>query len=202
MSAASFAGLHVAIVTPLRASGEVDWQAWTRLVDFHLQQGTDGLVIGGTTGESVTLTDAEVSELVVRAQEQAAGRLKIVAGAGTSSTATTVRRVQDFATLPVDALLVVTPVYNRPTQEGLFRHYEAVAAASRVPLILYNVPSRRCPTSSRSRRPSLPWSASGNCAPPARPRSRSSPATMPRRARPSGSAPAASSRSPATSRRR
>lgn len=142
MSAASFAGLHVAIVTPLRASGEVDWQAWTRLVDFHLQQGTDGLVIGGTTGESVTLTDAEVSELVVRAQEQAAGRLKIVAGAGTSSTATTVRRVQEFATLPVDALLVVTPVYNRPTQEGLFRHYEAVAAASRVPLILYNVPSR------------------------------------------------------------
>lgn len=142
MSAVSFAGLHVAIVTPLRAGGEVDWAAWARLVDFHLQQGTDGLVVAGTTGESVALEDAEVRDLVLRAHAQANGRLKIVVGAGTSSTAGTVRRVQEFSQLPVDGVLVVTPAYNRPTQEGLFRHYEAVAAASRAPVILYNVPSR------------------------------------------------------------
>ncbi|RYZ66430.1 MAG: hypothetical protein EOP08_04900, partial [Proteobacteria bacterium] len=106
MSAVSFAGLHVAIVTPFRAGGEVDWAAWTRLVDFHVQQGTDGLVIAGTTGESVTLEDGEVRELVLRAQAQANGRLRIVVGAGTSSTAGTVRRVQEFTALPVDGVLV------------------------------------------------------------------------------------------------
>lgn len=142
MSAVSFAGLHVAIVTPLRTGGEVDWAAWTRLIDFHVQQGTDGLVIAGTTGESVTLDDGEVRELVLRAHAHANGRLRIVVGAGTSSTAGTVRRVHEFTALPVDGVLVVTPAYNRPTQEGLFRHYEAVAAASRAPVILYNVPSR------------------------------------------------------------
>jgi 4-hydroxy-tetrahydrodipicolinate synthase len=142
MSAASFAGSHVAIVTPLRASGEIDWQAWARLIDFHLQQGTDGLVIGGSTGESVSLGDAELRELLVRAHEQVAGRMKLVAGVGSSSTAFTVRRVQEFSDLPLDGLLVVTPAYNRPTQEGLFQHFQAVAAASRLPVILYNVPSR------------------------------------------------------------
>lgn len=142
MSAPSFAGLHVAIVTPFTRSGEVDWPAWSRLVDFHLQQGTDGLVVGGSTGESVSLEDAEVRELALRAREQAGDRLKIVVGAGTSSTASTVRRVRDLSALPVDGLLVVTPAYNRPTQEGLYRHFEAVDAASRVPVILYNVPSR------------------------------------------------------------
>lgn len=142
MSAALFAGSHVAIVTPLRADGEIDWQAWTRLVDFHLQQGSDGLVVGGTTGESVALTDVELHELLRRAQAQAAGRMKIVAGVGTSSTETTVRRVQEASALPIDGLLVVTPAYNRPTQEGLYRHFEAVAGASALPVMLYNVPSR------------------------------------------------------------
>lgn len=142
MSAALFAGSHVAIVTPLRAGGEIDWQAWTRLVDFHLQQGSDGLVVGGTTGESVALTDVELHELLRRAQAQAAGRMKIVAGVGTSSTETTVRRVQEASALPIDGLLVVTPAYNRPTQEGLYRHFEAVAGASALPVMLYNVPSR------------------------------------------------------------
>lgn len=142
MSAALFAGSHVAIVTPLRAGGEIDWQGWTRLVDFHLQQGSDGLVVGGTTGESVALTEVELHELLKRAQAQAAGRMKIVAGVGTSSTETTVRRVQEASALPIDGLLVVTPAYNRPTQEGLYRHFEAVAGASALPVMLYNVPSR------------------------------------------------------------
>ncbi|MET0293057.1 MAG: 4-hydroxy-tetrahydrodipicolinate synthase [Steroidobacteraceae bacterium] len=142
MSAAPFAGSHVAIVTPLTASGEIDWQAWARLVDFHLEQGSDGLVVGGTTGESVALSDDELRELLMRAHAQAKGRLKVIAGVGTSSTATTVRRVQEASKLPIDGLLVVTPAYNRPTQEGLYLHFEAVAAASRLPVMLYNVPSR------------------------------------------------------------
>lgn len=142
MSAASFAGSHVAIVTPLRPSGEIDWQAWARLVDFHLQQGTDGLVVGGTTGESVSLADAELKDLLLKAREQAGNRLKLVAGVGTSSTATTVERTAAFSALPIDGVLLVTPAYNRPTQEGLYLHFEAAAAASRVPVMLYNVPTR------------------------------------------------------------
>lgn len=142
MSAARFAGSHVAIVTPFLASGEVDWKAWSALVDFHLQQGSDGLVIGGTTGESVSLTDEELCELVRRAAEQGRGRLRIIAGAGSSSTADTVRRVRMLSPLPVDGLLIVTPAYNKPMQEGLYRHFEAAAAASTVPVVLYNVPSR------------------------------------------------------------
>lgn len=142
MASAGFSGTHVAIVTPMLPGGEIDWQGWQRLVDFHLQHGTDGLVIGGTTGESPTLADAELRELVLRALEQARGRLKIVAGAGTNSTAATVARVREFSALGVDGLLLVTPAYNRPTQEGLYRHFEAAAAASAVPVILYNVPSR------------------------------------------------------------
>jgi 4-hydroxy-tetrahydrodipicolinate synthase len=142
MSAARFAGSHVAIVTPLLPGGEIDWQAWARLLDFHLEQGSDGVVIGGSTGESVALSDTELRALLASAHEQVKGRMKVVAGVGTSNTAATVRRVQEYSALPLDGLLVVTPAYNRPTQEGLFRHFEAVAAASRLPIMLYNVPSR------------------------------------------------------------
>ncbi len=137
-----FSGSLVAIVTPMRADGALDLSAWSRLVDFHLQSGTSGIVVGGTTGESATLTDAELKELTERACAQVARRIPIIAGAGTSSTATTVERVRWLSELPVDALLLVTPAYNRPTQEGLYRHFEAAARATRVPLIPYNVPSR------------------------------------------------------------
>ncbi len=98
--------------------------------------------MGGTTGESATLSDAELQELTQRACAQVRGRIQVIAGAGTSSTATTVERVAWVSQLPVDGVLIVTPAYNRPTQEGLFRHYQAAAAASRVPVIAYNVPSR------------------------------------------------------------
>jgi 4-hydroxy-tetrahydrodipicolinate synthase len=126
----------------MHADGGLDFAAWARLIDFHLANGTSGIVVGGTTGESATLTDGEVRELCERACAQVKGRIQVIAGAGTSSTASTVERVRSLSQLPVDALLIVTPAYNRPTQEGLFRHYEAVAAASRVPVIAYNVPSR------------------------------------------------------------
>jgi 4-hydroxy-tetrahydrodipicolinate synthase len=137
-----FSGSYVAIVTPMRADGALDFDAWSRLLEFHVAAGTRGIVVGGTTGESPTLTDAELRELVVRAREQLRGRVQLLAGAGTSSTAGTVERTGWLGALGVDALLVVTPAYNKPTQEGLYLHYKAVAAASAVPVVLYNVPGR------------------------------------------------------------
>jgi 4-hydroxy-tetrahydrodipicolinate synthase len=137
-----FSGSLVAIVTPMRPDGRVDFEAWARLVDFHLQNGTSGIVVGGTTGESATLRDSEIRELTERACEQARQRIPIIVGAGTSSTATTVERVGWLSELPVDGLLIVTPAYNRTTQEGLYLHFAAAAEAARKPIILYNVPSR------------------------------------------------------------
>ena len=137
-----FSGSLVAIVTPMRPDGHVDFDAWARLVDFHLVNGTSGIVVGGTTGESATLRDSELRELTERACEQAGRRIPIIVGAGTSSTASTVERVEWLSELPVDGLLIVTPAYNRPTQEGLYLHFAAAAQAARKPVILYNVPSR------------------------------------------------------------
>jgi 4-hydroxy-tetrahydrodipicolinate synthase len=142
MIAMDFVGSHVAIVTPFRDDGEIDWQAWQRLVDMHLACGTDGLVVGGTTGESPTVTEPELRELVARTKAQAAGRLKVIVGCGTSSTASTVERVRDYSARAVDGLLLATPAYNRPSQEGLYRHFEAAAQAASAPIILYNVPAR------------------------------------------------------------
>ncbi|MGD9597807.1 MAG: 4-hydroxy-tetrahydrodipicolinate synthase [Steroidobacteraceae bacterium] len=137
-----FSGSFVAAVTPMRQGGTIDLAAWLRLIDFHALNGTRGFVVGGTTGESAMLTDAELDELTREAVRHAAGRLAVIAGAGTSGTAATVARVARLSTLGVDGLLIVTPAYVRPTQEGLYRHYEAVSAASGVPVIMYNVPSR------------------------------------------------------------
>lgn len=122
--------------------GAIDYAAWARLIDWHIESGSRGIVVGGTTGESATLTDAELRELAQRACEHAAGRLAIIAGAGSSSTATSVARARMLSELPVDALLVVTPAYNKPTQEGLYRHFAAVVEATDKPVILYNVPAR------------------------------------------------------------
>jgi 4-hydroxy-tetrahydrodipicolinate synthase len=126
----------------MHADGALDYPAWARLIDFHVQNGTSGIVVAGTTGESPTLTDTELRELTQRACDQARRRIQIIAGVGSNSTAATVERVRWVSQLPLDGVLIVTPAYNRPTQEGLFRHYEAAAAASRVPVIAYNVPSR------------------------------------------------------------
>jgi 4-hydroxy-tetrahydrodipicolinate synthase len=137
-----FSGSLVAIVTPMLPGGAIDWAAWERLLALHLAAGTSGIVVGGTTGESATLTDEDLLALLERARPQLAGRVALIAGAGSSSTAASVERARRLAAAGVDGLLVVTPAYNRPTQEGLYRHFEAVAAASSAPVVLYNVPSR------------------------------------------------------------
>ncbi len=137
-----FSGSLVAIVTPMQPDGAVDFTAWAQLLEFHVAHGTQGIVVGGTTGESATLGDAELRELIARACEQLRGRLVVIAGAGTSSTAATVERVRWLSELPIDALLIVTPAYNRPPQEGLYLHFAAAAAAASKPILLYNVPAR------------------------------------------------------------
>jgi 4-hydroxy-tetrahydrodipicolinate synthase len=135
-------GSQVAIVTPMMPDGSIDWPAWDRLLDFHLQEGTDGIVINGTTGESPTLTLEEVEALTLRAVERLGGKVKVIVGAGTHATASTVARTRGLSRLGVDAVMLVTPYYNKPPQEGLFRHFMAAADASSAPIVVYNVPSR------------------------------------------------------------
>jgi 4-hydroxy-tetrahydrodipicolinate synthase len=132
----------VAVVTPMTASGEIDLQAWERLLAWHAAEGTDAVVVVGTTGESPTVTLAEASELVRRAVAVLGDRVPVIAGTGTNGTAGTIERTRTLAAAGAAAALVVTPYYNKPTQEGLFQHFMAVAEASPIPLILYNVPSR------------------------------------------------------------
>ncbi|MGC1521337.1 MAG: 4-hydroxy-tetrahydrodipicolinate synthase [Steroidobacteraceae bacterium] len=137
-----FSGSMVAIVTPMTADGGLDWPAWERLLEFHMREGTDAIVVAGTTGESPVLTVDEVEELTRRAAIRCGGKAKVIVGTGTNSTAETVSRTRTLSRLGVDGVLIVTPYYNKPTQEGLYRHFMAAAEVSNVPVILYNVPSR------------------------------------------------------------
>lgn len=137
-----FSGSLVAIVTPMRPDGALDPEGWTRLIEMHLANGTNGIVVGGTTGESATLDEQELRTLTLRACELVRGRIPVLVGAGTSSTAATMARVRWLSELPIDGLLVVTPSYNRPTQDGLYQHFAAVAQAAGKPVVLYNVPQR------------------------------------------------------------
>src|SRR6202042_286341 len=137
-----FSGSLVAIVTPMTTDGGLDWPAWDRLLDFHAREGTDGIVVAGTTGESPALSTDEIEELTRRAVARCRGKVKVIVGAGTYSTAGTVARTRTLSRLGVDAVMLVTPYYNKPPQEGLYRHFSAAADASAVPIILYNVPNR------------------------------------------------------------
>jgi 4-hydroxy-tetrahydrodipicolinate synthase len=137
-----YSGSIVAIVTPMTDSGEVDFAAWETLIDWHLAEGSDGIVVCGTTGESPTVTLAESVELTQRAVARARGGLPIIAGSGTNDTARSIERTRELAAAGADAVLVVTPYYNKPTQDGLLQHFSAIADDSSVPVILYNVPSR------------------------------------------------------------
>src|SRR5258706_2749218 len=137
-----FSGSVVAIVTPMPADGGLDWPAWDRLLDFHMREGTDVIVVAGTTGESPVVVLDESGERARRGVARCGGKVKVIGGAGTYSTAGTVARTPTLSRLGVDAVLLVTPYYNKPPQEGLYRHFMAAADASEVPVILYNVPSR------------------------------------------------------------
>jgi 4-hydroxy-tetrahydrodipicolinate synthase len=137
-----YAGSLVALVTPMQPDGSIDFDAWSRLLEFHVANGTTGVVVAGSTGESATVTDSELNELLVRARRTLGTRAQLIANTGTSSTATSVERAREFSALDIDALLVATPAYVRPTQERLFRHFAAIADAARVPVLLYNVPGR------------------------------------------------------------
>ena len=137
-----FKGSIPALVTPMQADGAIDFVAWDRLLDFHGESGTDAVVVGGTTGESPTLERAELEELIRRAKARLAGRLPVIAGTGTNSTAKSVALSKAAEAAGADALLTVTPYYNKPTQEGLFRHFTAIADAVSIPIVLYNVPGR------------------------------------------------------------
>ena len=135
-------GSLVALITPMTDAGAVDWTAFEQLIQWHLEAGTHGIVPVGTTGESSTLSVAEHLEVVQRTVALVAGRVPVVAGTGANATAEAIHLTQQAASSGADACLVVTPYYNKPTQEGLYRHYEAIASSSSVPLVLYNVPPR------------------------------------------------------------
>jgi 4-hydroxy-tetrahydrodipicolinate synthase len=137
-----FKGSLVALVTPFDDDNRVDYRALERLIEFHVSEGSDGIVIAGTTGESPTLTREEHAELIERAAELVDGRMTVVAGTGSNSTAQTVELSHSVMGADIDGYLVVVPYYNKPTQEGLYRHFTAVADSVDLPVILYNVPGR------------------------------------------------------------
>lgn len=137
-----FKGSIPALITPMREDGSLDLAAWDRLLDFHLTEGSDAVVVGGTTGESPTVAADELATLIGRAKTRVAGRMPVIAGSGGNSTTRSVALSRAAVEAGADALLVVTPYYNRPTQEGLYRHFTAIADTAGVPVILYNVPSR------------------------------------------------------------
>jgi 4-hydroxy-tetrahydrodipicolinate synthase len=137
-----FGGSMVALVTPMKADGALDYKALGRLIDFHVEQGTDALVVAGTTGESATLKTGEHAELLAEAARLARGRIPVIAGTGSNSTGQTLDLSIKVQELGVDAFLLVVPYYNKPSQEGLYQHFRTVAEAVRLPVILYNVPGR------------------------------------------------------------
>jgi 4-hydroxy-tetrahydrodipicolinate synthase len=137
-----FQGSLVALVTPMREDGAIDEGGMQRLIDFHVDNHSDALIAVGTTGESATLNEEEHCQLLRRTVEMAAGRIPVIAGTGANSTREAIDLTRCAMDAGVDACLLVTPYYNKPTQEGLYQHYKAVAEAVAVPQILYNVPGR------------------------------------------------------------
>lgn len=137
-----FNGTGVALVTPFKKDGEVDYSALEKLVEFQIQNGVNYLVVQGTTGESVTLTDQEkisVLEFVIEINKE---RLPIVLGIGGNNTNSVIEQINQFSNYKIDGILSVSPYYNKPSQEGIYAHYKALSKASSLPIILYNVPGR------------------------------------------------------------
>ncbi len=137
-----FHGSMVALVTPMQADGALDMESLQRLVEFHIQNGTDAIVAVGTTGESATLDHEEHCHVIRRVVEFASGRIPVIAGTGANSTTEAIELTRCAMEGGADACLLVTPYYNKPTQEGLYLHFRTVAEAVPIPQILYNVPGR------------------------------------------------------------
>jgi len=137
-----FRGSFVALVTPLFDSGEVDWRSLEKLVHWHIESGTNGIVAVGTTGESATLSFEEHIQVVERTVQYAQGHIPVIAGSGANSTAEAIFLTKAMSKLSVDGFLSVVPYYNKPQQRGLVAHFEAIASSSDLPTMLYNVPSR------------------------------------------------------------
>jgi 4-hydroxy-tetrahydrodipicolinate synthase len=136
-----FNGSIVALITPF-INGHIDETSLRNLVDWHVQEGTNGIVPCGTTGETATLTEDEWTQVVGTVVEQASGRVPVIAGTGTNSTRTTIERTLRAQEIGASGALIVTPYYNRPSQEGLYLHYSSIAEATTIPLVPYNVPGR------------------------------------------------------------
>ncbi|MCE2407400.1 MAG: 4-hydroxy-tetrahydrodipicolinate synthase [Pseudomonadales bacterium] len=142
MSQVDLKGSLVALVTPMKSSGEVDDGALDALIDWHLESGTHGVVPVGTTGESATLNVREHLHVIEHTLRRVDGRVPVVAGTGANATAEAIDLTRDAKVVGADACLLVTPYYNKPTQEGLYRHYCAIAEKVDIPMVLYNVPPR------------------------------------------------------------
>lgn len=139
---AVFTGAGVAIVTPFKSNGEVNYEKFADLIEFQIANGTDAIIVCGTTGESSTLTHEEHLDVIKYCVEKVAGRIPVVAGTGSNCTETAIYLSQEAEKYGADGLLLVTPYYNKATQKGLYAHYKAIADSVKLPCILYNVPSR------------------------------------------------------------
>lgn len=137
-----FRGSMVALITPMHEDGSPDWDSLRALVDFHVEQGSDAIVAVGTTGEASTLDEEAHCQVIKRIVEFTAGRLPVIAGTGANSTTEAITLTRCAKEVGADAALLVTPYYNKPTQEGLYLHHKAVAEAVDIPQLLYNVPGR------------------------------------------------------------
>ncbi len=137
-----FKGAGVAIVTPMKENGEVNYESMAKLVDFQIENGTDAIIVCGTTGESSTLTHEEHLDVIGECVKMVAGRIPVIAGTGSNCTDTAVYLSTEAQKLGVDGLLLVSPYYNKATQNGLYKHFRTVAESVRLPILLYNVPSR------------------------------------------------------------
>lgn len=146
-----FKGSYVALITPMLDSGEIDYPALEKLVDFHIEQGTHGIVAVGTTGESATLPFDEHVEVVRKTVKMVNKRIPVIAGAGANSTAEAIFLSEQMAALDVDGFLSVVPYYNKPQQKGIIAHFNAIADATDLPVILYNVPAVPSPICSQKR---------------------------------------------------
>ncbi len=137
-----FGNVVTAMVTPFDAQGEIDFDKTDRLVEYLLDNGSDGLVVGGTTGESPTLTKEEKVSLFRHVAETVNGRVPVIAGTGSNDTAASIALTKEAESVGADGIMLVVPYYNKPNPEGLYRHFEAVANAANLPVMLYNVPGR------------------------------------------------------------